>query len=264
MQMWELIPKVDRPDAQVLVTLPNYETEYVDGFPYQEFRFVTAEAPRAILTPAGPPHTRYRYRPRQPGTHLWLHRTPPGGTLEQGAFVAASLPEPGAPLPLLDGQPLPSDIAPLSFALPGEGCEPAALIAVERGLDGRPARNRCLRVLLDVPNGIGDPSSGEPDLARGWLLDAVLRAAEERRAGVLLRLPSPPGSDPVVLHAVLHVHLCRYAAMPALAAWELSASPAIAEAARRFLRSYDPYHPVVIDEGGHHAGFASRGSAPTE
>jgi hypothetical protein len=264
MQLWELIPKVDRPDAQVLVTLPNYETEYVDGFPYQEFRFVATETPRAVLMPAGFPHTRYRYRPRQIGTHLWLHRTPPGGTLEQGAFVALSLPDSVPLLPLTDGRPLPSAVTPLSIALPEDGEEQAGLTAIKRALDRLPPRNRCLRVLLDATNGIAEASSGEPDLARGWLLDDVLRAAEERHTGVVLRLPAPPGPDLAALHATLHVYVCRCAPMGALAAWELSAPPAIAEAACRFLRSYDPYHPVILDEGENHAGPAPRRSAPSE
>jgi hypothetical protein len=264
MQMWELIPKIDRPDAQVLVTLPNYETEYVDGFPYQEFRFVTTAAARGVLTPAGPPHTRYRYRPHQAGTHLWQHRTPPGGTLEQGAFVVASLSGSLPHLPLIDGRPLPTEVRPLSIPLPPEGEEWDGLTAVERGLESLPPENRCLRLLLIAAHGILDAATAAPDLARGWLLDAVLRAAEKHRAGVILRLTSPRKPDRDVLHATLHPYLCRCSPMAALAAWELSPSSESLEAAYRFLRAYDPYHPIILNEGDYHAGSAPRSIASTE
>src|SRR5207247_3200519 len=98
--MWELVPKIERPEAQVVLTLPNGEQESIDGFLYQEFRPVEEESGRPVgsrqsavgspdgpsrlptaycLLPTGrPPHTRYRYRPRMAGTHLWVHRSPLG------------------------------------------------------------------------------------------------------------------------------------------------------------------------------------------
>jgi hypothetical protein len=93
-------------------------------------------------------------------------------------------------------------------------------------------------------------SDSEAELAREWLLDRVLEAAAARRAGVVLRLPSPHGPDALQLHTTLHRFVCRYAPLPALASWELATTREIAEAARQFLQAYDPYHPIVIDPQG--------------
>jgi hypothetical protein len=248
MKLWELIPKADRPDAQVLVTLPNSETEYVEGFAYQEYHFADAARACATLTPRGRAHTRYRYRPRQLGTHLWLHRTPPGGTLEQGAFVVESLPEPAPPFPSVDVRTPSPDWDPPTFTLPKEGDELAGLQAIERGMANLPSENRCVRLRCDATTDAAG-TDGARELARDWLLDAVLKAADEQRVAVVLRLPPPVGAETLQLHATLHPFLCRYAPLPALAAWELVTDASIGDAAARFLRSYDPYHPTLVARG---------------
>jgi hypothetical protein len=78
------------------------------------------------------------------------------------------------------------------------------------------------------------------------LLDAVLRAADAFGVAVVLRLPPPAGAEAEHLHATLGVFIQRFAAMPALAAWEVAASGEVAEAARRFLNAYDPRRPVLM------------------
>jgi hypothetical protein len=231
--MWELIPRVERPDAQVLVTLPNSEREYVDGFLYQEFRAGAPEGRRAALLPAGAPHTRYRYLPWLPGTHVWQHRTPPGGILEQGAFVVEHV-------------PAPSDaVDPVPVELSQVGDEVAGLRAHEERLETLARDGRGARVSLDAASAALFLPGGEPDLARGWLLDALFRAADSYRVGVVLRLPWPPEPPTAQLEAILSLLIRRYSAMPALAGWELAGSGETGEEARRFLQAYDPRHPVI-------------------
>jgi hypothetical protein len=251
MKSWELIPKTDRPDAQVLLTLPNSEMEYVEGFLYQEYRFVPSRGGPAALTPVGSPHTRYRYRPRQVGTYRWLHRTPPGGTLEQGAFVVETIPASIILSSLENSRTLVRNLdLPVftgSALLLGPG-ELAGLQAIERAMVNLPAESRCVRVRCDTATGPSANTGDHPDLAREWLLDAVMRAAEEHGVAVVLHLPAPTGPETLSLHTALHRFLCRYAALPALAAWELTARDSIFAAAQRFLQAYDPYHPIIGGE----------------
>jgi len=246
MTTWELIPKTDRPDAQVLLTLPNGETEFIDGFHYQEFRERVAADGQRFLAPAGPPHTRYRYLPRRAGTYTWQHRTPPGGILEQGAFaIEVGFREASGALSPDEG---PSSAETVPLSLPLEGEELSGLRAAAAVIDEAAGAQRLVRVPIDDPCRPVLRPDGEPDLVRLWVLDALLRAAEVRGAGVVLQLPRPAGPESSQLYTALFPFVCRFSAMPALTSWEVPASAATAEAARQFLRAYDPHHPVLVDD----------------